>query len=599
MSGGRWPSWLADEQRADLDAAGAPSIMELARRCGVPAPTILHRLKAGHAVALATDPATRFPPIAKHKRQKRPRPAPPDDGLTARQRGARQREAVRIEGGNNLAALHPDVALEWVPELNDGLTAGQVSPRTNKRLAWWRCARCAEPYQAPISNRTKRIRPSGCPKCAAVDRMLTKEEWLEEHRAAGANLRARFASIAAELLSDDGPPAELVSPASQNKRRWRCPDCGNVYRASPAGRTTRDNGCPECWIKRRAALITERVAAQVRSGRTLARAHPVLCPEWSSENALGPDQVTPRSNQKVWWIGSCGHRWNARVAARTDPKDPRGCPVCAGRAVSDDRNFKVLHPEFLDEWSFAKNAKGPEEYTPASNQRVWWLCSNKECGKDWRMAIVVRLAGSGCPACTIAKRSMVEIRITFELAMFFPSIHPTEIARIQLEGGAVEPDALLSETEKVVFEYDGCRFHDESKDIDRTRRLTAAGWRVIALRELPLQPLTPESFTWNGQKAFAKPHRVAQEVLRRARDLCGLVLPPEADAYLAADAPLARVAADVFIKSRRVPAWRRRRRGRAPPVPPGSHLPVCAPVESAAVHDVQCAESILLPSDHP
>ena len=564
MSAPLWPEWLTGEQRGELDATGAPSFLELARRCGVPAPTIIHRLKAGHPVAVATDPDTRFPPIAERKRQKKPRPAPPDDGLTAKQRGARRREAARIAAGNNLAALHPEVAGEWIPELNDGLTAAQVSPRTNKRPAWWRCTLCGEAYSATISNRTRAVRPSGCPRCGAVVREQTREHTQAGKRAEGANLLALFPVIAADLLTDDGPSAEHVSPASSRKRRWRCPTCGEVYGATPAARTTRGNGCPGCWKRKRKDLIAERVAAKVRRGRTLAALHPHLVPEWSPENRRRPDEVTPRSDEKVWWIGPCGHRWNARVAARTDLKDPRGCPVCAGRAVSEDRNFKVAHPECLDEWHFGKNERGPETFTPASNRKVWWRCLNPECKNEWQTAIAVRVAGSGCPMCTVARRSMVEIRIVYELAAFFPTIDPTVTPRIELAGGQVEPDAVLSWSEKVVFEYDGCRFHEAAKDMERTARLTSEGWRVIALREEPLTPLTPESFTWNGQRAFAKPHRVAQEVLRRARDLCGLVLPPEADAYLAADAPVARVEADAFIRTKRVPAWRRRRRGQEP-----------------------------------
>ncbi len=575
-----WPNWVTESQRSDLDATGAPSFLELARRCGVPAPTIMHRLKAGLCVAVAIDPATRIPPIAKQKRQKRPRVPPPDDGLTARQRGARRREAARIARGNNLEALHPDVAREWVPDMNGGLQAHEVSPHSSKgmlKAAGWRCSACGLEYRAQLTNRTRRTKPSGCPRCGHASRDQRTEERVRARHERGENLEALFPKVAAELLTDDGAPADRVSPGNTRKRRWRCPACGHVYAASPNGRTARGNGCPECWRRRRMEQIGERIAAVVKGGRNLAATHPELCAEWHPDNPTTPSQVTPRSNNKVkWYHWSDGHKheWTARVAARTDPKGPRGCPVCAGRVVSPDRNFAATaareHPDLLQEWS-PDNPFGPETYSPASNRRVKWRCSTPGCQNEWSTTIAVRVGGSGCAACSMAKRSKVEVRVVFELAQFFEDLDPTANPRVRIGGRIFEVDAVLSKEKQVAFEYDGCRFHEgqEDDDAERLRALEAAGWKVICFREAPLNAMNRYSFGWNGGKAFTRPHRVAQEVMRRARDLCGLALPDAAEAYLSADAPVARAAADQFIASKKVRSWTKRRVGTAT----GSEVP--------------------------
>ena len=33
------------------------------------------------------------------------------------------------------------------------------------------------------------------------------------------------------------------------------------------------------------------------------------------------------SHKKVWWLGKCGHEWQAIIASRTNGT---GCPCCAG-----------------------------------------------------------------------------------------------------------------------------------------------------------------------------------------------------------------------------------------------------------------------------
>ena len=59
--------------------------------------------------------------------------------------------------------------------------------------------------------------------------------------------------------------------------------------------------------------------------------HPQVAKEWhSTKNGdLLPNMVTYGSNKKVWWLGECGHEWQATIYNRT--LNGRSCPICGGR----------------------------------------------------------------------------------------------------------------------------------------------------------------------------------------------------------------------------------------------------------------------------
>lgn len=82
------------------------------------------------------------------------------------------------------------------------------------------------------------------------------------------------------------------------------------------------SGCPYC---------NGRLAGKENC---LATLNPVLAAEWDYDvnDNLTPEQVLPRSMRMVGWIcQSCGCRWNAPIAYRTEGS---GCPVCRKKKKS-------------------------------------------------------------------------------------------------------------------------------------------------------------------------------------------------------------------------------------------------------------------------
>lgn len=47
---------------------------------------------------------------------------------------------------------------------------------------------------------------------------------------------------------------------------------------------------------------------------------------WHVKNLVKPDEVTAGSQRKIWWLGKCGHEWEASVRCRT--LRGNGCPTC-------------------------------------------------------------------------------------------------------------------------------------------------------------------------------------------------------------------------------------------------------------------------------
>jgi hypothetical protein len=131
--------------------------------------------------------------------------------------------------------------------------------------------------------------------------------------------------------------------------------------------------------------------------RKLNTLNSVLVREWHPEKNgnLAPENVTPGSHKKVWWICEHGHEWRARINSRTSG---RGCPYCSGQKVGGDNNLSVKRQDIAGDWHPDKNGNiTPADVTPGSHRYVWWIC---EHGHEWQAAVSWRTTGRGCPYCS-------------------------------------------------------------------------------------------------------------------------------------------------------------------------------------------------------
>ena len=137
-----------------------------------------------------------------------------------------------LAGFNDLASQFPQIAGEWHPEKNGGLTPQQVTPAANRKV-WWRCP-LGHDYQATVASRTRRH--AGCPYCSGRKVLPGFND-----------LASRYPALAREwkqLLNGELTPQD-VTPASHKKVWWQCP-AGHVWQARIYSRTHGGSGCPVC-----------------------------------------------------------------------------------------------------------------------------------------------------------------------------------------------------------------------------------------------------------------------------------------------------------------------------------------------------------------
>ena len=275
---------------------------------------------------------------------------------------------------NTIANFYPNLVAEWHPTKNGDLRPENVTIGTH-RIVWWMCDKGHE-WQAQVKSR---VNGSGCPICA--NRIVVS----------GVNdLASQYPELARQwhpTKNGDLTP-DQVSPGTRRKVWWIC-DKGHEYQSSVSSRT-HGSGCPVCAGKK-----------IIPGENDFASQYPELARQWhpTKNGSLRPDQVTPSSNKKVWWICDKGHEYQAVIASRTQRHGD--CPYC--------RNVKVLpgfndlatkYPEIAAEWHPTKNgALTPDQVLPGSRRKVWWQCKN---GHVWESVIYSRTGSqsSGCPVCT-------------------------------------------------------------------------------------------------------------------------------------------------------------------------------------------------------
>ena len=136
----------------------------------------------------------------------------------------------------------------------------------------------------------------------------------------------------------------------------------------------------------------------MRYKHTLDIENPELAEQWhpTKNGDLKPYMVMHKSRKKVWWLGSCGHEWQATIKDRVDGT---GCPICKGKQILRGENdLATLYPNIAKEWHPTKNGGlTPYMIAPKSGKKVWWIC---EKGHEWQALVSDRTNGIGCPICS-------------------------------------------------------------------------------------------------------------------------------------------------------------------------------------------------------
>ena len=294
-----------------------------------------------------------------------------------------KRDSIAIENlreytekDNSLLFSNPEIANEWNYEKNGNLKPEYFAANSGKKV-WWKCSKGHE-WQATMNSRNQ---GHGCPYCSGL--FVVKGE---------TDLQTVNPTLANEWNNErnNGLTPMDVLPNSDKKVWWKCSK-GHEWQAT-IGNRNKGRGCPYCSGKK-----------VLKDYNDLQTVNPTLATEWNYEknNGLTPVDVTPNSNNKVWWKCSKGHEWQACICHRNKGS---GCPYCAGKKVLKGFNdLQTVSPTLAAEWHYDKNNElTPMDITPNSHLKVWWRCGQ---GHEWQAFIYNRNRGNGCPECHRNKKN--------------------------------------------------------------------------------------------------------------------------------------------------------------------------------------------------
>lgn len=342
----------------------------------------------------------------------------------------------RVLGGyNDLVTTHPELAAQWHPTRNGGLTARMVSYGSTK-LVWWQCDKGHE-WRASPNGRTNKDEHAllNCPICSNELKTSFAEQAIFYYLKLHTEAHNREQVYGKELdiwlpllnvgIEHDGMFYHQNEARDSAKIRFFSNHGVQIItvRESKTNGTNgfvieydyRDSRALSDAINILFSLLkiepklpidvdADAIAIQnqyIRMAKesSLAAQHPELAAEWhpTKNGALSPDQFPCGSHKKVWWKGKCGHEWLGTIKQRTSTGS--GCPICDGKIVQKGFNdLATFNPKVASMWHPSKNGNvAPDQVTPFSGKKAWWKCDK---GHEWYSAISSLSSGVGCPVCS-------------------------------------------------------------------------------------------------------------------------------------------------------------------------------------------------------
>ena len=197
-----------------------------------------------------------------------------------------------------------------------------------------------------------------------------------------------------ELNSGVSTPEFL--PVHSNKQYyWKCKEGHPSYLCSLDKKTIRKYGCPVC--------SNHKVIKGINDFKS---SNPQLMLDWDYElnEGIDPESLSLKSITVVnWKCHICGNKWKGRIRDAT--KKVINCPACSlvdrghkKHIAALKKNGGIVRKDLLQDWDYSRNQRGPDEYSPNSNEVVFWKCHI--CAHEWKSKVSNRSHGRGCPCCS-------------------------------------------------------------------------------------------------------------------------------------------------------------------------------------------------------
>lgn len=367
-----------------------------------------------------------------------------------------------VQGKNDLATTHPELAKEWHPIKNGKLTPQTVSHGMDRKV-WWICPH-GHSYKATLLHRSKR-NGTNCPLCNSGRQTSFREQAFFYY------LKQAFPDAISRYKDDwlgrfeldifipsqrlaieyDGIAWHKEEKFEREKRKYllcckkgiklirikeKMPENGKTDRIADDIFSVEDIE-KDCNFEnllrfvldeldpRSNPLFRKRIfdlhsPVDINLSRdrfkilqttfeikgSAAELYPYLVKEWHPSKNGGHylSGFKPGSDFKAWWIcPDCGLEYEATISHRVTGT---GCRRCGVRKSSDskrknaaNRSGGIRDAKLLEEWNYEKNGERiPKNFAPGSSIKVWWRC--RSCGYEWEARISNRsILGRGCPCC--------------------------------------------------------------------------------------------------------------------------------------------------------------------------------------------------------
>lgn len=177
-----------------------------------------------------------------------------------------------------------------------------------------------------------------------------------------------------------------ITHGSNKVAWWICLDCESEYDAEVYRKTTGGRGCPYC------------AGVRVNHTNSLASLRPDLAKEWhpTKNGELTANDVTCGRRVEIWWLGACGHDWEAVIYSRVGMG--AGCPYCDGKRILVGFNdMWTTNPKLA-----SKLAHPVDGYicTQGSTKKVNWKCPDCENIIKNKTIADINKQGLSCPRCS-------------------------------------------------------------------------------------------------------------------------------------------------------------------------------------------------------
>ena len=351
-----------------------------------------------------------------------------------------------LQGYNDLATIHPELAKEWHPTLNGSLTPCDVTPRCEKKV-WWQCNENKEhQWEASIGNRNA-TNATNCPYCSN-QKVLTGYN----------DLTTTNPELAKEWhpTKNGDLTAEKITCGSNKKAWWQCRK-GHEWKALINSRN-RGCGCPKCSAESKTSFpeqtiyyyLNKSLSFEVENRATVCGVEvDIFIPSWNigieydglyfhgSEKSMASERkkneilstsgiqlirikeskrLSGKKKNIIYCVTDSQYKYlNSMLISLSEIlSEINGGPLFFDINIERDRieimeqyigiekanSVAGRNPLLAREWHSIKNGSiKPEHLSESSNKKVWWQCTqNKE--HQWEAMVSSRSKGSGCPYCS-------------------------------------------------------------------------------------------------------------------------------------------------------------------------------------------------------